>query len=217
LHPTSSPTPSPEQLACDAQAGATPSFVRLIELFEARVFSFILRRVGRRADAEDLTQDTFLRAFEKLGRYSPRWRFSTWIFTIASRLATDHLRQRARDRSLSRGVLGESDHAREGEYTLGPGAPDRGGRLWDVAAESLSAEAHAALWLRYREDLPVKDIARILGKSQVATRVMLMRARDALASSAAGLGESSRGEPVALRAVASAGLPTQAVAGGTVS
>src|SRR6185436_2664030 len=91
---------TPEDLACDAQAGSMASFVALVDLFEARLFSFIQRRVGSAPDAEDLTQETFVRAFRSIGRYRRAWRFSTWLFTIATRLATDHLRKAAREREL---------------------------------------------------------------------------------------------------------------------
>src|SRR5262245_7395781 len=90
---------SDEELAQRAQAGAMASFVELVGRFEGRVYAFLLRRLGcggATSDAEDLTQDTFLRAWQKIGHYQPGRRFSTWLFTIAGRAAIDHHRGRRR-------------------------------------------------------------------------------------------------------------------------
>ena len=78
---------SSEELACRAQAGSLPSFAKLVERYQGRLYNFLLRRVGHADDAEDLAQDTFVRAWERIDRYRTTWRFSTWLFTIGSRLA----------------------------------------------------------------------------------------------------------------------------------
>ncbi len=82
-----------EELAALAQAGDKEKhFSELVERLRGRLHSFLLRRTGRVEDADDLVQETFLRAYARLDRYRPSWRFSTWIFTIASRLAANHQR-----------------------------------------------------------------------------------------------------------------------------
>jgi RNA polymerase sigma-70 factor (ECF subfamily) len=178
-------TRTPEDLACDAQAGSMPCFVELVTLFEARVFSFVLRRVGSATDAEDLTQETFVRAFRNLGRYRRQWRFSTWLFTIATRLATDHLRRTAREKVARAAHRHEPSVGAPGrDPTMAVVDKEHGQVLWTLAGQVLSADQQAALWLRYAEDLGVKDIAAVLGKSRVAVRVMLTRARATLAQHA---------------------------------
>ena len=172
---------SPEQLAVRAQGGSTACFAELVTRFEGRLFNFLLRRTGRRADAEDLTQEAFARAFERLAAYDPRWRFSTWLFTIATRMAvSEHRRVRA-----ARGVrLGDFDAAaEEGADRDGPSeSAAAGAALWVVAREALGEEHHLALWLRYAEDMGIAEVALVLGKTKVATRVCLFRARQALAA-----------------------------------
>ncbi|MEE8146382.1 MAG: sigma-70 family RNA polymerase sigma factor, partial [Longimicrobiales bacterium] len=74
-------------LVSRAQTGSLSSFAELVARFEGRLFNFLLRRTRCVADAEDLAQDTFVRAWQRIRRYDPRWRFSTWLFTIAHRLA----------------------------------------------------------------------------------------------------------------------------------
>ena len=146
------------------------------ERFEGRLFNFLLRRTDTYADAEDLTQDTFVRAWQRIERYDPRWQFSTWLFTIARRTAaTLHRRNRSR--------AGVRPPARESHDPARHVADrDQYRHVWDIASRLLSETQRTALWLRYAEDLPIKAIARVLGKTQVAVRVMLFRARQTLAA-----------------------------------
>lgn len=172
-----------EQLASRAQAGSMPSLVELVSRFEGRVYNFVLRRVNNAADAEDLTQETFLRAWRSIARYRTSHRFSTWLFTIASRLAVDHLRSKRTAKhkmnELARQCCEQHDDA-----TRSAGSGDAGAALWQLAATVLSDEQHAALWLRYAEDLSIKEVARVLRRTQISVRVMLFRARDVLSSHA---------------------------------
>jgi RNA polymerase sigma-70 factor (ECF subfamily) len=161
-----------------------PCFVELIGRFEGRVFNFLLRRVHPAIEAEDLTQETFLRAWQNIGRYRPKFRFSTWLFTIASRLAVDHHRSKRRHWS---GVSAETQAARAHRQASSCDDPAHiaaesqdEGSLWSLAAALLSSEQHSVLWLRYAEDLTPKEIARVLGRTQIAVRVMLFRARETL-------------------------------------
>jgi RNA polymerase sigma-70 factor (ECF subfamily) len=178
---------SPEDLALRAARGSVASYSELVKRFEVRLFNFLLRKVSR-TDAEDLAQETFVRAWERIGSYDRRWRFSTWLFTIASRLAVSHYRKR-------------SAAAPRAEFApdQGPGEADRdveadcrlGRRLWALAA-SLGADQHEALWLRYAEDLSIPEIAEVMRKSHVGVRVCLFRARQALAGKLEAQNEEAR-------------------------
>ena len=83
---------SDEQLACRARQGCATSFDLLLRRFQTPLLHF-LRRQGFAADAEDLTQEAFLRAYGNLHRYDCRWPFSTWLFTIARRTSLNHRRR----------------------------------------------------------------------------------------------------------------------------
>src|SRR3989442_9975265 len=75
-------------------AGDERAHRELMARFERPVFSLALRMLRQREDAEDVTQETFVRVFRALDRYDPARPFAAWIFTIASRLCIDHLRRR---------------------------------------------------------------------------------------------------------------------------
>jgi RNA polymerase sigma-70 factor (ECF subfamily) len=179
---------SPEELAVRAQTGGGPAlacFGELVTRYEVRLFNFLLRRTRCRADAEELTQEAFLRAWERIQSYDPAWKFSTWLYTIASRLAVSKHRKLGRERTwdtfercgdVERDTLEASDDRRLGK------------RLWTLAEESLSPDQQTALWLRYAEDMAIGEIARVMGKSQVGVRVCLFRARQTLAKNASAEG-----------------------------
>lgn len=170
-----------EELAVLAQRDNVAAFGELVVRFEGRLFNFLLRRVNSRVEAEDLTQEAFVRAWERITSYDPTWRFSTWLFTIASRLAvSEHRRRRPTlvlDSADSVGRcdadLGDAEHAEQG-----------GSKLWAMARLVLREDQHTALWLRYAEDMTIGEIAKVMGKTQVGVRVALFRARQTLAEAA---------------------------------
>jgi RNA polymerase sigma-70 factor (ECF subfamily) len=169
------PAVSPEDLALRAQNGSVEAFSTLVELFQARLYNFLLRRASVH-DAEDLAQETFIRAWQRIGLYRPKWRFSTWLFTIATRLAAGRARRVGASPPLS---LSE---AAEPATAPGVKAADEGSsRVWALVDSALTPEQRTAVWLRYAEDLSNQEIAVVMGKSEVGVRVMLHRARAVLA------------------------------------
>ena len=95
---------SDEELACRAQGGCQASFEQLLRRYQIPVLHF-LRQRGLGADTEDLLQEVFLRAYENLHRYRPRWPFSAWLFTIARRMSINHHRRVRPDAGGSGGAV----------------------------------------------------------------------------------------------------------------
>jgi len=165
---------SSEELARQARGGCRASFAELVHRYAPRLQMFLCRKGRDRHDAEDLVQDTFIKAYQNLGRYDDARRFSTWLFTIAARLAISHQRRRRTSHDTVRlrtQPCGSDEMAEKQEERQG---------LWALAAE-LPGRQSQALWLKYGEDMSVKEIARTMGKSQVCVKVLLYRARVALA------------------------------------
>ena len=77
-------------------AGETRAFEILVERYQARLLNFVYRIVGDRERSEDLVQEAFIRVHRHLARFDRTKKFSTWIYTIASNLAKNELRNRAR-------------------------------------------------------------------------------------------------------------------------
>ena len=164
---------SDEQLACRARQGCAASFEHLMRRFQTPVLHFLQHR-GAGADAEDLLQETFLRAYTNLSRYESKWRFAAWLFTIARRTSINHHR-RAR-------AVADAE-ALEAVACRAPGPPEMAAaeegrqRLWCTAARVLSEDEVTALWLYYVEDLSAREIAAVLDRSWIAVKTMLYRAR----------------------------------------
>jgi RNA polymerase sigma-70 factor (ECF subfamily) len=166
---------SSEELAWRSREGCRASFGQLVERYSPRLLCFLSRRTSSIQDAEDLVQDTFVRAFENIHRYRKAWKFSTWLFTIAARLATSDYRRKQTAREFSRT---ESDEPANPSTMLL--YREQRQSLWAQAME-LPENQYQVLWLKYAEDMTVKEIARVMGKSQISVRVLLYRARTAMA------------------------------------
>ncbi|GMR17209.1 MAG: RNA polymerase sigma factor RpoE [Gammaproteobacteria bacterium] len=158
-----------EQLAAAAQQGADSAFSELVERYQLRLLRFLLARSASRADAEDAVQDTFVNAYRYLHSYDSRWRFSTWLYRIALRNAA---------RQSRAGMMPAAEPTDEQDDPLAACiAASARENLWLAARRLLSADAYAAMWLRYVEDLPLADVAKALQRPLPWTKVTLMRAR----------------------------------------
>jgi RNA polymerase sigma-70 factor (ECF subfamily) len=159
---------SAEELAVRAREGSRVSFDELVARYRPRLVAFLSRRLADAADAEDVAQETFLRAYDRLAQYDPSRPFATWLFAIGKNVAANHAiarhRRDARDRDSRPAGAAVED---------GAGASD----LWPRAQAILSPDAYRMLWLRYAQGLTVREIAAELERSSVAVKVMLFRAR----------------------------------------
>lgn len=189
-HPHDAPTPAvdgtppllpadPADLARRARGGCADSFARLVTPHEGALYRFLVLRSGNGADAEELAQETLLRAWSNLHRYDAARPFAPWLFTIAHRLACSL--QRHNNRRPARSGLPDDLLDPRPDPALASQRREQGGRLWSFAAQVLSEDQSTALWLRYAEDLPPAEIGRVLGRSGPAVRVLLLRARRSLA------------------------------------
>ena len=165
---------SDEELALKCAAGDRSAYEELVCRYTSRLFHFLLPKIRSDQDVEDLVQETFLKTFSNIDRYNPEWRFSTWIYTTAGRLAISHYRRRKPE------AVSRECRARE------PGPEERviqeqeRQNIW-ITARQLSRKQYQTLWLRYTEDMPVKEIAQVLRMTPVQVRVLLHRARLKLA------------------------------------
>lgn len=169
---------SDEQLAARARAGCAASFAALAQRMRPRLLHFLWQRTRSWADAEDAAQDALTKAMQKIQTYDDRWKFSTWLFTIGQRTAID-LRRKQRDTISIDATTPVPDRGAAPADRMA--ADELAANIWATAQRVLGDDQYSALWLRYGEDQEIRDIAKVLNKSHVAVRVMLMRARNKLA------------------------------------
>jgi len=175
---------SDEQCAqCACERGCRACFEELVRRFQSPLLHFLIRQIGSRHDAEDLLQETFLQAHRKLASYNSDWRFGTWLFTIAYRLAISKKRRR-RWFVVSADAKGDDMDWNGKSSALDPLklAQDKDGcrKLWDDVANILDASTFTAIWLSYVEAMSAPEIGVILGKSPNGVRILLHRARGRL-------------------------------------
>jgi RNA polymerase sigma-70 factor, ECF subfamily len=171
---------SPEQLARKAQGGDVSAFEAVVGSFGPRLLRYIRQRVGNLHTAEDLLQETFLKAFGGLSRYDSSRPLATWLFTIATRVAISHGRRRYEVVMSAPGELGVSAVKRPDELLA---REEEHAHIWDHARDTLSESHFVALWLKYAEDMSVNQMADIMGTSLSNVKVLLHRGRKKLSES----------------------------------
>jgi len=176
-HPSEVTQPSEEELARRAQAGCLASFELLVRRLQVPLVHFLRRRTSL-AEADDLAQETFLRAFENLQRYDHSYRFRPWLFTIAHRLSINASRRTRPDDE--RADLDHLADQRPSPAELAD-AEEQREQLWQTAMDLLGAVEVTALWLYYAERMTTEEIGRVVGRSRSAVKTMLHRARRRLA------------------------------------
>ena len=157
-----------------AQRGDKRAFTLIFRTYEAPVFNYVLRMVGNRTLAEDLTQDVFLRVYQGLRGYSLRARFTTWLFQVAKNRVVDEFRsEERRPRSLV-----TIDDAPRLEVVDAPiELSEAIGVLWR-AVEELSPDLKQALLLRDIAGLSYNEIANTLDVTMATVKWRIFKARE---------------------------------------
>ncbi len=148
----------------------------LLALYDSalpQVYGYLLSRCGAATVAEDLTAETFLAAVDAVRRPDPVAMSTGWLIGVARHKLVDHWRRRARDERDLHAVAAATDEVSDPW-------PDELDTLQVAAVlAGLGAHHRAALTLRYLDDLPVPQVAALLGRTLHATEALLVRARAA--------------------------------------
>ena len=179
----------PEVVAL-AQQGKEAAYRELLARYERPVFSLIFRMVRDREMAEDLSQETFVKVLNNIDRYSPDFKFSSWLFKIANNLTIDHLRRRHLDTISIEGapdaVTAESARATSIALASGNESPlaeleskELGAAIEDAIAR-LRPEYRACIMLRHVEDRSYEEIAEIVKLPLGTVKTYIHRARHEL-------------------------------------
>jgi RNA polymerase sigma-70 factor (ECF subfamily) len=145
---------SDAEILAEVAAGDIDAYGKIVGRYRGRLYNFVFRFVSDRETAEDIVQETFLRAFRKRKEYRAIANFSTWLFTIAGNLAKSELRRRKRWRFFSL--------HRDDDSETGIELPDETYRPDKVVESSLADdqihEAIAALPENYRQVILLRDV-----------------------------------------------------------
>jgi RNA polymerase sigma-70 factor (ECF subfamily) len=173
-----------------AQQGREPAFRELVRRYERPVFSLVYRMVRDREVAEDLAQDTFVKVLNHIDRYSPEFKFSSWLFKIANNVAIDHLRRRRLD-TVSIDGAPDATSASEVEASTIQLASEQESPLEELASRELGSaieraigalrpQYRACIMLRHVEGRSYEEIAATLDLPLGTVKTYIHRARHEL-------------------------------------
>ena len=169
---------SDQELVAKTLKGHKSAFDELVERYAKKVYNLSLRMTRDPADAEDLTQEVFLRAYRSLNTYNPAYSFVNWILKIASNLCIDHLRRKGDCRD-------DSDELLRFEVQK-PTDPESAALYSEQVSEiekalmSLPPKYQLVMLLLYAEDLKYEQIAEILDEPVGTVKTKIHRARKIL-------------------------------------
>ncbi len=167
-------------LVSETLNGNTQAFSQLVDRYQQFVFTLALRIVKVREEAEEVSQDSFLKAFEALSTYRGESKFSSWLYSIVYRKALDRVRKNNRSRTLE--IV---DDVTEGDSDAIDNAlnymelQERNAYLQKSIA-ALGEEEAALISFFYFEDLSIKEIASITELSEDNVKIKLYRSRKRL-------------------------------------
>ncbi len=179
-----------QEVVLEARLGKERAYRELIRRYERPVFALIYRMVRNREQAEDLSQETFVKVLNAIDSYRPEYKFSSWVFKIANNAAIDHLRRRelntlsldgsphaATPEAIEATALQISDH---NESPLDEvEAKELGGEIEEVIAR-LRPEYRTCILLRHVEGRSYEEIAEILDLPLGTIKTYIHRARNEL-------------------------------------
>ncbi len=179
-----------QEIVALARSGEQVAYRELVRRYERPLFSLLYRMVRDRELAEDLAQETFVKALNAIESYRPEYKFSSWIFKIANNAAIDHLRRRELDTlSLEGSPHAETPEAIEatalqiGDRQESPldevQARELGGEI-EAAIAKLRPEYRSCILLRHVEGRTYEEIAEILGLPLGTVKTYIHRARNEL-------------------------------------
>jgi len=173
-----------KKLIAQAQAGDFTAFQSLVEPHQKRLFALAKRMTGNEQDAEDIVQDTLLKAIDKLETFRAESSFGTWLYSIALNAGRHHLvHQKRQNMTPIEDLLDgtthhhDSHHLREWRDPHSVMEANEIRKYISGAVDEMPAEYSVPFILRYEDELSIKEIADLLKLSEAATKSRVLRAR----------------------------------------
>lgn len=161
--------------------GKREAFAALVDAHKGTIFNLAFRMTGNHQDADDLSQETFIRAYRNLRQFDPRKRFFTWIYTIGLNLIRNHLKKHGREMTRENAARSSSeagiDQGAQTERDVVQ-APEI--RRLEICLQKLPPDLREAVVLRFYQDLSFEEIATISDASLSAVKMRVYRGLDQL-------------------------------------
>lgn len=160
---------SDEELIANYLEGDEKALVILIERYLKPIYSFTCRLVGDRREAEDVTQEVFIKVWRNLKKFKPGYKFKTWVFSIAKNSSFDFLRKK---KAIPFSILEDEDGKSSFLDKLVDSAPLASeiierkdiAKILTSALEKISPKYRTVLFLRYNDHFTFREIAESIGE-----------------------------------------------------
>ena len=162
-----------KEIAARMAGGDEQAFDLLYDRYAKKVYAYVLRRVGDRHVAEDLTSDIFMKAFAARRTFTWRTSFSAWVYRIAANRVVDHYRAKKNDQPLDEEAENKAMVRFEGDVTFDRDALRR---LLETLLDKLSERERHAVTLRFYAERSFEEVAQALGCTQNNATVIVHRA-----------------------------------------
>ena len=161
--------------------GEREAFAALVDAYKGAIFNLAFRMTDSYQDADDLSQETFIRAYRNLRQFDPRKRFFTWIYTIGLNLIRNHLKKHGREMTRETAARSSSeagiDQGAQAERDMMQAQEIR--RL-EIGLQKLPADLREAVVLRFYQELSFEELATISDASLSAVKMRVYRGLDQL-------------------------------------
>ncbi len=174
------------ELVTKAKEGDSKAYDKLILLYKDAVYSIIYRMVHNKQEAEDLTQETFIKAYKSIGSFNEAYAFSTWLFKIATNGCIDHFRKRKlKTYSMEETVRYKDDELRQEYADPEPGIDHQlehkeRAQMIRQAIEQLPEKYRIVIEMRHQQEQSYEEIAQALSLPLGTIKARIFRAREML-------------------------------------
>lgn len=166
--------------------GNQDAYAEIVDLYQSRLYHVCYRMLGNKHEAEDITQEAFLRAYINLHTFDQKRKFSTWIFRIATNLCIDRIRKKKPDYHLDAQVPGTDGLDMYSQIAASEELPVEQLEKMEMQEHlqyeisRLPDKYRSVIVLKYMEELPLQEISEILDLPLGTVKTRIHRGREAL-------------------------------------
>ena len=156
--------------------GDKKAYSLLVDAYQGPLFNLAFRMTGSYADADDLTQEIFFRAYQQLRKFNQENHFFTWLYTIGINLIRNHIKKKTRDAALNaaQGYSSESQ-LKKFEEKERDSLPEDRMIMLEKTLRKLPIEVREAIILKYYQNMTFEEVAAITGDSTSAVKMRIYR------------------------------------------
>ena len=160
--------------------GDTNAFVYLVDNYKDMVFSLAFKMTKNREEAEEVSQDTFIKAYKNLSKFKGDSKFSTWLYRIAYHTSLDNIKKNKNNNSTFEINEITFNQIKATENILEGIERKERAKIMDACLQKLADEERSIIWMFYYDELSLKEIIEVTDFSEANLKVKLHRARKKL-------------------------------------